>query len=64
MDSYQGIDNSGGPSIAKRALAGLVLIVALALILKVVIGFVIAIFWVIVAVAAIVAVLWALNTLL
>jgi hypothetical protein len=64
MDSYQGIQEPQKPSIAKRALAALVLIAVLALILKVVIGFVIAIFWIIVAVAAIGAVLWALNTLL
>jgi hypothetical protein len=64
MDSYQGIQEPQKPSILKRGLATLVLIAVLALILKVVIGFVIAIFWIVVAVAAIVAVLWALNTLL
>ncbi len=64
MNSYESVDKPAKPSIAKRGLAAIVLIAVLALILKVVIGFVIAIFWIIVAVAAIVAVLWALNTLL
>jgi hypothetical protein len=50
--------------ILRKALAGVVLIVAVALALKLVIGFVIAIFWVVVAVALAVAVLWALKTLL
>ena len=34
------------------------------LVAKIVIGFVMAIFWIVVAVAAVVAVLWALNQLL
>jgi hypothetical protein len=49
--------------ILRRALAGLVLIVVAALVVKLVVGFVIAIFWTIVAVAAVVAVLWALKTI-
>ena len=50
--------------VVRRAFAGLVLVVAAALVLKVVIGFVIAIFWTVVAVAAVIAVLWALKTIL
>ncbi len=47
----------------RRAFAGLVLIVVAALVVKLVIGFVIAIFWTIVAVAAVLAVLWALKNI-
>ena len=49
--------------ILRKAFAGLVLVVVAALVIKLVIGFVIAIFWGIVAVAAVLAVLWALKTL-
>jgi flagellar biosynthesis protein FliQ len=48
-------------SIVRKAFAGAVLIVAAVLILKLVIGFVIAIFWGAVVVAAVIAVLWALK---
>ena len=50
--------------ILRRALAGVVLVVVAALLIKLVIGFVMAIFWTIVAVAAVIAVLWALKTLI
>ena len=50
--------------ILRRVFAGLVLIVVAALAAKLVIGFVVAIFWTVVAVAAVIAVLWALKTLL
>jgi hypothetical protein len=50
--------------VLRKALAGVVLIAAAALALKLVIGFVIAIFWVVVAVVLAAAVLWALKTLL
>ncbi len=50
--------------VIRKAFAGVVLIAAAALILKVVIGFVIAIFWTVVAVAAVIAVIWALKTIL
>ena len=48
-------------SIVRKAFAGAVLVVAAALILKLLIGFVIAIFWVAVVVAAVIAVVWALK---
>jgi hypothetical protein len=51
------------PPILKRALAGLVLIVAAALAVKLVLGLIMAVFWVIVAVAVIVGVLWAIKTI-
>jgi hypothetical protein len=52
------------PSLAKRALAVLVLVIVVALLAKVLIGFVLAIFWIVVGVAAVIAVLWALSQLL
>jgi hypothetical protein len=50
-------------SVLRKAGAGLVLIVAVAIVLKLVVGFVIAIFWTIVVIAAVAAILWALKTL-
>ncbi len=52
------------PPVLRQAVAGVVLILAAALALKLAIGFVIAIFWTIVAVVVVVAILWALKTLL
>jgi hypothetical protein len=49
--------------ILRKALAGVVLIVAAALAVKIVIGFVMAIFWTVVAVAVAIAIIWALKTL-
>ncbi len=49
--------------VLRKAAAGLVLIVAVALALKLAIGFVIAIFWTVVAVAVVVAILWAVKTI-
>lgn len=50
--------------ILKRAVAGLVVVVIAALAIHVVIGLVVTVFWIALAVTAVVAVLWALNTLL
>lgn len=50
--------------ILRKALAGVVLVVAVALVIKLAIGFVMAIFWTIVAVAVVIAILWALKTLI
>ena len=52
------------PPVLRRAVAGVVLILAAALALKLAIGFVIAIFWTVVGVVVVVAILWALKTLL
>jgi hypothetical protein len=52
------------PPILRRAGAGLVLIIAAALAIKLIIGFVMAIFWTVVAVAVVVAILWAIKTLI
>ena len=49
--------------VLRKALAGVVLIVAVALALKLVIGFVIAIFWTVVAIALAIGILWAIKTL-
>jgi hypothetical protein len=51
------------PPILKRALAGAVLVVIAALAIKIVIGLVMTVFWVIVGIAAVLAVIWAINTL-
>jgi hypothetical protein len=51
------------PPILKKAAAGIVLVIVAALVLKLLIGFVIAIFWVAVVVAVIAAVLWAVKTI-
>jgi hypothetical protein len=49
--------------VLRKAAAGVVLVVAAAIALKLVIGFVIAIFWTVVVVAVVGAILWALKTL-
>ncbi len=49
--------------IVKRAAAGLVLIAGVALAIHFIIGLIMTIFWVVVAVAAVVAVLWAIKTI-
>jgi hypothetical protein len=51
------------PPIVRRAAAGLILVAAAALAIHAVIGFVMAIFWVVVALAAVVAVIWALRNI-
>lgn len=52
------------PPILKRAIAGLVLIAVAALAIHVVIGLIMTVFWIALIGAAIIAVLWALNTIL
>jgi hypothetical protein len=52
------------PPVVRRVFAGLVLIVVAALAVKIVVGFVIAIFWTIVVIAAVIAIIWALKTLI
>ena len=51
------------PPILRRAFAGLVLIAVAVLAIHLVIGLVMAAFWTVVVVAAVVAVVWALKTL-
>jgi len=50
-------------NIGRKALAVLVLIAAAYLLFKVVIGFVMGIVWVLIAVVAVVAVIWAMRVL-
>ncbi|MGA2927678.1 MAG: hypothetical protein ABSG43_17110 [Solirubrobacteraceae bacterium] len=50
--------------IVRKAGAGLVLIVVAALAVHFVIGLIMTVFWIVVAVAAIAAIIWALNTIL
>jgi hypothetical protein len=50
--------------VLRRVFAGAVLVVAVALALKFIIGFIITIFWVVFGVALVIAILWALKTLL
>lgn len=50
--------------VLRRAVAGVVLVVVAALAIKLAVGFVTAIFWTVVVIAAVVAVLWALKTLI
>ena len=51
-------------SFLKRALAFVVLVVAVAIAFKILLGFVMAVFWVIVAAAVVIAILWALKVLI
>jgi hypothetical protein len=51
------------PPIVRRVAAGLVLVLAAALAIHFVIGLVMAVFWIVVVLAAVVGVLWALKTL-
>lgn len=55
--------HKGRTPVVRKAFAGLVLIVAAALAIKIVIGFVMAIFWTVVVVAVVLAILWAVKTL-
>jgi hypothetical protein len=51
------------PSLARRALAILILALVAWIVIKLAIGIVAAVFWIVVAVIAVGAVLWAINTL-
>lgn len=51
------------PPILKRAAAGLVLIAAAALAIHVLFNLILTVFWIIVGVAAVLAVLWAVRTI-
>jgi hypothetical protein len=52
------------PPVLRRAAAGLVLVAVAALAIHIVIGLVVTVFWIALAVAAVAAILWALNTIL
>jgi hypothetical protein len=50
--------------VVRKVGAGLVLIIAAALVLKLAIGFVLWLFWTVITVAVVVAVVWAIKTLI
>jgi uncharacterized membrane protein len=50
--------------VLRKAAAGLVLLAVAALVIHLAVGLIMAVFWVVVALVAVVAVLWALNTIL
>jgi hypothetical protein len=52
-----------GSSLARRGLAALVLLIAAWILIKFVIGIVAAVFWIVIVVLAIGAVIWALRVL-
>jgi hypothetical protein len=54
---------SSGPSLGRRAVAILVLLIAAWIVFQVIKGFVVAVFWAGLIVLAIVAVFWAMRTL-
>jgi hypothetical protein len=56
--------NQSRTPILRKAVAGVVLIVGVALALKIVVGFLLSIVWIVAGIAVVVAVLWALKTLL
>jgi hypothetical protein len=52
------------PPILRKAVAGLVLVAAAALVIHLIVGLVFAVFWIAVVVAAVIAVVWALKTII
>lgn len=50
--------------VARKAIAGAVMVIAAVVIIKIAIGLVTAVFWTVVVAALVVAVLWALKTLI
>ncbi len=62
MNNEMEVQRSHSP-VVRKAVAGVVLVVAVALAIKLVVGFLAAIFWTVVGVALVVAILWALKTI-
>ncbi len=62
MNNELEVQHSRSP-VVRRAVAGVVLVVAVALAIKLVVGFLAAIFWTVVGVSLVVAILWALKTI-
>jgi hypothetical protein len=54
---------SSRPSLGKRAVAALILVLAGWILFKIAIGIVTAVFWAVLAVVAVIAVIWAIRTL-
>ena len=57
------MEDARSSGLLSKAFAALVLLVAAWILLKIVIGFVSAIFWTVLAIAAVLAVIWAVFTL-
>jgi hypothetical protein len=62
MNNELEVQHSHSP-VVRKAVAGVVLVVAVALAIKLVVGFLAAIFWTVVGVSLVVAILWALKTI-
>lgn len=63
MDTHVEAHRSRTPAVVRKAVAGLVLIVAVVLAIKLIIGFVTWLFGTIVIIAVVAAILWAVKTL-
>jgi hypothetical protein len=61
--NYQVEPSRSRPPILRRVGAGLILVVAAALAIHFAIGLIMTVFWIVVVVAAVVAVIWALKTI-
>lgn len=61
--NYQVEPSRSRPPVLRRVGAGLVLVVAAALAIHFAIGLIMTVFWIVVVVAAVVAVIWALKTI-
>jgi hypothetical protein len=55
--------NPSGASLGKRAIAVLILLIAAWIIVKAVIGIAVAVFWTVLVIAAVIAVIWAIRVL-
>jgi hypothetical protein len=64
MSSFQDAEKPEKPSLLKRGLALLVLAVVVVIAVKILFSVVAAVFWIVLGVVVVVAVLWALNQLL
>ncbi len=64
MSSFQSAEKPEKPSLLKRALAFLILALVVVIALKILFNVIAAVFWVIIGVVVVGAVLWALNQLL
>lgn len=62
MSNELEVQRSHSP-VVRKAVAGVVLVVAVALAIKLVVGFLAAIFWTVVGISLVVAILWALKTI-
>jgi len=64
MSSFQGAEKPEKPSLAKRALAFVILAAVVVIAAKILVALIAGLLWIVVGVAAVIAVLWALKTLL